>query len=149
MLNHHSPFQIEVLENARSLKFLGCFPNPQDSLSPCSKNPSLLFSCIHKKKKKKHRRSSSDENIYAPPQQPPTTDPYYDTDDTRSKDDIGGCSTEEDDDDYGFRKRPKTYYTDPNNRSREFINRSSGDFNNRYVSLVTKYNTSYFGTDAV
>lgn len=109
-----------MLENARSLKFLGCFPNPHDSNSPCSKN-SLLFSCIHKKKHKSHshhaqRRSSSDENIYAPPTEIASPSPY-DTEDTRSKEDI--CST--DDEEYilsGFRKRPKTFYCDPN-RSRE------------------------------
>lgn len=111
--------QVEVLENARSLKFLGCFPNPQDA-SPCTKN-SLLFSCLHKKKHKTHaqdvqRRSSSDENIYAPPTEFASPSPY-DTEDTRSKEDI--CST--DDEEYilsGFRKRPKTFYCDPN-RSRE------------------------------
>lgn len=112
-------FQVEVLENARSLKFLGCFPNPHDS-SPCTKN-SLLFSCIHKKKHKSQshhpqRRSSSDENVYAPPTEIASPSPY-DTEDTRSKEDI--CST--DDEEYmlsGFRKRPKTFYCDPN-RSRE------------------------------
>ncbi|XP_071038540.1 uro-adherence factor A-like isoform X2 [Parasteatoda tepidariorum] len=117
--------EVEVLENARSLKFLGCFPNPQDS-SPCTKNSSLLFSCIHKKKHHKshhqNRRSSSDENIYAPPVEvispsPYDTDRTCETDETRSKDDI--CST--DDEEYilsGFRKRPKTFYCDPN-RSRD------------------------------
>ncbi|GFT27965.1 RNase H domain-containing protein [Nephila pilipes] len=116
--------EVEVLENARSLKFLGCFSNPQES-SPCAKN-SLLFSCIHKKKHHKshhhqHRRSSSDENVYAPEIASPSpydTDRTCETDDTRSKD-LDICST--DDEEYvlsGFRKRPKTICYDPN-RSRD------------------------------
>ncbi|GIY73950.1 RNase H domain-containing protein [Caerostris darwini] len=116
--------EVEVLENARSLRFLSCFSHPQES-SPCAKN-SILFSCIHKKKHHKsqhhqHRRSSSDENIYAPEIVSPSpydTDRTCETDETRSKD-LDICST--DDEEYvlsGFRKRPKTIYCDPN-RSRD------------------------------
>ncbi|GFV59854.1 RNase H domain-containing protein [Trichonephila clavipes] len=123
-LNNKDKSLVEVLENARSLKFLGCFPNPQES-SPCAKN-SLLFSCIHKKKHHKshhhqHRRSSSDENVYAPEIASPSpydTDRTCETDDTRSKE-LDICST--DDEEYvlsGFRKRPKTICYDPN-RSRD------------------------------
>ncbi|CAL1281960.1 unnamed protein product [Larinioides sclopetarius] len=115
--------EVEVLENARSIKLFGCLSHPQES-SPCAKN-SLLFSCIHKKKHHKshhqHRRSSSDENVYAPEIPSPSpydTDRTIDTDDTKSKD-LDICST--DDEEYvlsGFRKRPKTIYCDPN-RSRD------------------------------
>ncbi|KAG8197972.1 hypothetical protein JTE90_029367 [Oedothorax gibbosus] len=137
--------EVEVLDNARSLKFFGCFPNPQESsISPCSKNSSYLFSCLHKKKKKKKQAiSNSDENIYQPPQ----PEPYYDTDDTRSKEDLGGCSTEDDDDDYGFRKRPKTFFTDPNNRYGD----SESDWGRRKLESSASFGSQqsyYYGDES-